>query len=57
MTVSGGNIVMRSKHYRWHLDVCSAHMVTKVRKCFEGDLKEGGEYVLTYYVEKGQEPY
>lgn len=57
MTVSGGNIVMGSKHYRWHLDACSAHMVTKVRKCFKDDLKEGGEYVLTYRVEKGQEPY
>lgn len=30
---------MGTKHYRWHLDVCSAHMVTKVRKCFEDDLK------------------
>lgn len=34
-----GNIVMGSKHYIRHLGVCSAHMVTKVQKCFEGDLK------------------
>lgn len=39
MTVSSGNIVMGSKHYIRHLGVCSAHMVTKVQKCFEGDLK------------------
>lgn len=42
MTVSGGNIVMGSKHYIWHLGVCSVHMVTKVQKCFEGDLKVKG---------------